>query len=744
MKKRLFFAICVFVAAGTCKTARAENEHTPENDTIRSLFLNEVIITSSSKETNSLKGLPGAYSVLSPKQLDGMQIENVVDISAIVPNFFIPDYGSKYTSPVYVRGIGNRSTGQASAMYVDNIPLINKSTYDFDFLDVQHVELLRGPQGTLYGRNSMGGIINVFTHSPLTLQQTRVGISGGNYGLFQAHGTGSYLLNDRLGLSVSGYYDHSDGYFTNEYTGKKADALDAGGGRMRLDYKFSESFKGSFILNYDYSDQGAYPYHVYDKTTGKTDPINYNDEGSYLRKMGYTGLNLEYKNEKIVLASTTSYQGLNDHMKMDQDYSPAAVYNIYQVQNQKAFTEEITVKSNTKCNYQWSFGAFGFYNDLKTDVDVNFGKVGIMGMLQPMLARFGYTATGNEVGVPGHFKTPSQGAAVFHQSTYNNLLIDGLSVTAGIRLDYEKDKLDYVTSTDIAVRNNATGESSSLSANMPGKQSNDYTQLLPKVALKYEFNPTHYVYASASKGYNPGGYNIQALSELVLQEPIKKLAPGYTPTNFDNITIYDPEFSWNYEVGFKGEIVPGILSAELALFYIDIDDMQLTQFVTAGRKIANTGKATNKGVDINLNASLTPELSAGVNYGYTHATFDDYNNGKVDYSGKYLPFAPQHTFSVYGSYIKNFSGSFIDQLNIQAQYNGAGRIYWTETNDTYQDFYGLLNAKIGIRKGIFSFDLWTKNALDKQYNTFYFEMSGKSYLQNGKPSTFGADLKITF
>ncbi len=744
MKKIIFISAFVLNAA-FCSTGFAENNKEKiENDTIKGYSLGEVVVTSSSKETNSIKKLPGSVSVISPLQITGMQISDVVDISNIVPNFYIPDYGSKYSSPVYIRGVGNRSTSQASAMYVDNIPLINKSTYDFDFLDIQRIELLRGPQGTLYGRNAMGGIINVFTHSPLDIQRTSIGVNGGNYGLFQTHGSTDFKLNNQLGVSLSGYYDHSDGYFTNEFTGKKADALDAGGGRIRLDYQFSKNFKASLIGNYDYSDQGAYPYNVYDKITGEISPISYNDEGSYLRKVGYAGLNLEYKNDRIIFASTTSYQNLNDDMKMDQDYSPAYVYNIHQIQKQDAFTQELTAKSNTNKNYQWSFGAFGFTNQLNTNVNVNFGPVGIAGMLQPMLSRFGYTVVDSEIAVPGYFETPNYGGAIFHQSTYNNLLIKGLSITAGIRLDYEKDKLDYVTSASMGVKNNASGNNSILSASIPGSQSNDYTQLLPKIGIKYEINPKKYVYASASKGYNPGGYNIQALSELVLQEPIKKLMPNYTPSDFSQYTTYNPEFSWNYEVGFKGEIIPGFLSTEIALFYINIDDMQLTQFTTAGRKISNVGQATNKGFDINLHASITPEVRTGVNYGYTHAIFDDYNSGKADYKGNYLPFAPQHTLSVYASYVKNFTNRFIDQFSIHSQYNGAGRIYWTEANNTYEDFYGLLNIKAGVRKGICTLNLWTKNTLNEDYNTFYFEMNGKGYLQQGKPTSFGADLVLTF
>jgi outer membrane receptor protein involved in Fe transport len=221
--------------------------------------------------------------------------------------------------------------------------------------------------------------------------------------------------------------------------------------------------------------------------------------------------------------------------------------------------------------------------------------------------------------------------------------------------------------------------------------------------------------------------------------------PGYPPIDMRAMTEYKPEYSWNYEIGFKGELIRNILSAELALFYIDINDMQLIRTNQAGRTISNVGKSKNKGFDLTLRANVTHELILGANYGYTEAKFDDYvKSSDEDYSGNYAPYVPRQTFSLYGTYVKMFDEKFIDRLSFHAQYNGSGKIYWTEANDIEQGFYGLLNVKVGITKGICTLNLWTKNALNRNYNTFYFEMNRKGYLQQGKPVTFGADLALTF
>lgn len=151
-------------------------------DTIRTYNIEEVVLTSSTKETNDLRKLPGSVTILSPQQIIGRQIDALKDISSFVPNLYMPDYGAKLTSAIYIRGIGARSSGQSIGMYVDNVPYLDKSTFDFELTDIQRIEVLRGPQGTLYGRNAMGGIVNIYTISPFDFQGKKLSVSAGNYG----------------------------------------------------------------------------------------------------------------------------------------------------------------------------------------------------------------------------------------------------------------------------------------------------------------------------------------------------------------------------------------------------------------------------------------------------------------------------------------------------------------------------------------------------------------------------------
>jgi outer membrane receptor protein involved in Fe transport len=760
MKKILFIGL---LGVANLLSIHAEKKSDISQDTIQSKYLNEVIISSSTKETNSLNALPGSVSFITPQMIEGQKIINIKDLSTIIPNFFVADYGSKLSVPVYIRGIGERSTGQSIGMYVDNMPYLDKSVFDFEFMDISQIEVLRGPQGTLYGRNAMSGIVNIATRSPLDFQYGKIALTTGNYGLFRAKAAASELLTENAGISISGYYDGNDGYFTNQFDDKQADKLKSAGARVRFDWKLNSHWTAQLMANYDISDQGAFPYGKYEN--GSISVPNYNSPGNYERQVAGSNLNLNYKNDRIIFNSNTGFQYFDDDMKMDTDNSPRDIFRLNQLQNEKSWTEELTLKSNTPSNYQWSFGVFGFYTDLKTNVTTTMAADGIATLLQPVFDKIHennprapmMTIKNREIPIPGTFKTPTYGGAVFHQSTYNNLFIDGLSITAGVRLDYEKPQLDYDTymnmdlSIDMQAGPNVIHlQDSILATTLQGNQSMKFTEILPKIALKYEFNPDNYVYATVSNGYKTGGYNIQNFADIVQGAVREKYDKSYHASSVDSLVAYKPEYSWNYEIGFKGELVKDFLYAEIAGFFIDVKDIQITDFVESGqgRILKNAGKAQSAGFDLGLMALLTDEFRISVNYGFTHAVFKDYTIGekenKTDYSGKHVPFAPQNTFSVSAVYNKRFINKWIDRFNIQAQYNAAGKIYWTETNDVAQDFYGLLNLRAGVNKGIFGVNVWANNVLNTKYTAFYFESMNQQLAQAGKPFTFGVEATVSF
>jgi outer membrane receptor protein involved in Fe transport len=752
MMKITWILVCAWCGAVSVFARQAVENTT---DTIRIYELDEVIVVSSTKETNRLDGLPASVSLLSSSRIEGMNMISIKDLSATIPNVYIPDYGSRMTAPIYVRGVGERSTGQTVGLYVDHMPYLDKSAFDFDFADVQRIEVLRGPQGTLYGRNAMGGMIHIHTRSPIDFEQIRASLTGGNYGLFRANASVSRKVRQNVGLSVSGYYDRNDGYFTNRHSGRKADPLEAAGGRARLDWQLSGQWKAQLMLNYDYAKQGAFPYGVY-APDGKIAEPDYNDPGRYSRQVMGGNFNLRYVNGRVQFNAVTAGQYLDDDMYMDLDYSPFSRFTMNQKQLLHAWTEELTLKSNSQGNYQWSFGAYGFVNRMNTSALTTMGKDGIDEIMQPMFDRIHednprapvMTVKDATIPIPGQFRTPGTGGAVFHQSTFNNLFAEGLSLTAGIRLDYEKVKLDYDTNVGMNLdvqMGSRPAVPMYVDTLLQGVEWLSFKEILPKAALKYEWNDRHYVYFSAASGYKAGGYNIQMFADLVQQALRENYAPSEAPLNVRDAVSYRPEYSWNYELGYKGEWIRDVLQGELTVFCVDVRDILLTKFVGSGqgRMLSNAGRATSRGAELSLAARLSNEFGLTANYGFTRATFNK-NGDNAEYAGKYVPYAPLNTLSLGASYRKSFHDRWLDRLHLHAQYHAAGKIYWTTENDLYQKFYGLLNLKATAAKGIFELSLWTKNTLNTEYAAFYFESMGQSLAQKGKPFQAGIDLSVRF
>lgn len=499
--------------------------------------------------------------------------------------------------------------------------------------------------------------------------------------------------------------------------------------------------------------------------------MNINDESSYRRSLLTNNLSLTFKNEKITLTSVTGYQYLDDDMKMDQDFSDKSIFVLNQIQNQHAFTEEISIKSNSNRPYQWSYGIYGFYDKSGTKGPVEFKKDGIETILQPMfneLSQLGMLGrlniTNESLYIPGDFKTPSFGVAIYHQSTYNNLFTDGLSVTAGIRLDYEKQDFEYTSTAkmNLAMQMSPMAPPVDISNQyetsvIDEKLTQNFTQVLPKVSMKYEFSPRTFTYLTAAKGYKAGGYNVQMSADIMqsqmkydVMNAFKAMIPPHAivePTPIKDVISYQPEVSWNFEGGVRSEFLQNRLHAELTFFYLDVRNLQITKFVESGsgRYLSNAGKAGSFGAELSLRALLTKELTADLNYGFTHATFRDYNNEREDFKGNYIPYIPQHTLSIGLQYSKMFANNkVIDQFFASAQCNAAGKIYWNEANLLSQPFYALVNAQAGIRKGIVSLNVWARNLTDTDYAAFYFESFNKPYMQRGKPLQFGTRVNLAF
>lgn len=752
---------------GISLTASLKSVEKKDSTNVRIINLDEVEISASPKETQTLRKLPVSSSSINAATIDAHHLNSIKEVSNMVPNFYIPDYGSKLTSAIYIRGIGSRFAIPAVALYVDNVPYLDKSAFDFDFYDVDKIEVLRGPQGTLYGRNTLGGVVHVFTRSPLQSESTRISLGGGTYGKLKATLSRHHQFSDKLAFSVSGYADHNNGYFTNYYNGKKIDHSFSAGGRGRLVWLVNPQWRMELTGQYDFVDQGGYPYAFYNDSTQTLDKISINDKSSYWRRMANASYSLIHSGDKFRFTSTTSFQYLNDQMDMDQDYSPKSIYTIIQAQKQKAVTQEFVFRSNTNKKYQWVTGASGFYQSSKTNAPVTFKKDGMQELFQSVFDRLyqsgampvKLTVLDSIMPVLGNYDMPTYSAGIFHQSVFNDVFTKGLSLTLGLRLEYEAISLKHYTATTMHVSGKMPGPMPPivmpLSADIQGKEKVDYLQLLPKAAVQYAPNEQYSVFASVARGYKAGGFNMQMFSDI-LRYKLMNSMPGSKPIEIpikDAIT-YKPEYNWSYEIGFKSEPIKNKLFVDAAVFCIDSKDQQIVQFAPTGfgRMAKNAGKARSLGIELSARAELLSNWWVYGTYGYTHATFTHYTDSAkvnneivpIDYKGKYVPMVPKHTMSIGMSYTKGLNTLLLDRISGNVQLRGSGEIYWTEDNKRSQPFYTTCDAKLSLHKKIVRLDIWAKNIFNKQYQTFYFESMGRPFAQLGKPFEIGTDVIISF
>lgn len=779
------------LTAGVHTTGNSEQEIL-QTDSTRLIDIEELVIIATPKENNRLRQQPLSATSFSQDDMRNKGISSVKTMNGLVPNLFIPDYGSKLTTSVYVRGIGSRINTPAVGLYVDNIPFIDKSAFDFNYSDIERIDILRGPQGTLYGRNTMGGLIRVYTKSPFTYQGTDVSLSAATYNNYKASVSHYHRISNKFAFSANFFYEYDGGFYEN--TARNNEKVEEGseaGGRFRAIFLPNDHLKLDFTLNYEYLNQGGYPYAYTGITEGEEDRKDYIEKISYNHKSGYkrnllnTGLNLEHQAGNFILNSVTGFQYLKDQMDLDQDFTEKDIYTMVQKQDSKTISEELVLKSKPGRRWQWTTGVSGFYQDLKTEAPVTFREDGVSSLIEgnvndifkkikeekPMMPDMNLDITDNNLLIGGNFKSPMLSTGVYHQTTINDVIIEGLSLTAGLRMEYEKYWLDYNSNANINFDYTIAvmpmpfkGLNSSPKVN--GNISHDYIQLLPKFALQYNFDKKNNLYASVSKGYRSGGYNIQMFSEIVQGEMINGMIavldekthgmvsqmggdkiPHYE-FNIQETTLYKPEYSWNYEVGAHLTLCDGKLQTDLAAFYMDTHDQQISRFAQSGlgRVTVNAGKSRSLGAEAAVNAQITDAFGVNANYGFTHATFTDYVvSDEVNYNGKYVPFVPKHTFGVGAQYripLKN--SKLLDNITINANYRGAGRIYWTESNEVSQAVYGTLNGRINLNKGNGQIGLWINNALNTKYQTIYFETMDRGFEQTGRPLQVGIDLKCRF
>ncbi|WP_256737624.1 TonB-dependent receptor [Pseudomonas sp. dw_358] len=684
--------------AGTSQPLWADDSANPALPT--------VTVTAEHKKED-LQKTPLAISVFDEKTLEDKQVKNIRDLSGQIPNMTLSHQSISYSAQTYgIRGIGETDPIQESAVavYADDLYIPRAISSMLDFNDVERVEVLRGPQGTLYGRNSSAGAIRVITRDPD--QQTRgfFELGAGNYDAQNARMLISGPLVDNvLFASFSATDLNRDGTVSDPTRHTHVDNIDIQSYRGKLRFKPLDSPWDIQLTLAGTADRGdTTSYTPFDasghfdkfKSYSSLDPKNKLDQGSAVLRAIYSF------NDQLSFKSVTAYSAFHQPVDYDNSGRAALIQQNMIVYKQNYATQDFQLNGNYD-RFSFTTGVFLYHERFGADRD----------NLTYSIAR------GRVIGQGQYSTTTTDSYALYGQGSYK--LTPQLSLIAGMRFTREHKNFDY---NNYAINPNRqiTG------LNFSADASKSWGSTSPKLGLEYAWTSHLNQYAYVAKGFKAGGYDNRA------------------PTAASAETAFSPENVTTYETGFKGDFFDQRLRANLALFYNDYKDLQTNAYdPSLGVNLrTNVGRAHTYGLELETLTALTRDLDLTANVGYLQSRYDDFQNASgpgVDADGKALIYSPKWNASLGLNYTVpiNFPGTVL--LGTDAQFQT--RSYGNPLNDDIQQIpkqtFWNANARYISADGHWTTTLGVKNLLDRAYpqSVGYIPSSGQRYYSINDPRT---------
>ena len=681
--------------------------------------LDEVVVTAEKKE-ELIQKIPASISSLNAKQVNAFNLWNTKEITGIIPNLYSADPGDN-RDITSVRGIATSSYDPTVTTYIDGVNQFSLDTYIPTLFDIERIEVLRGPQGTLYGRNAMGGVINIITKQPNNTSSGFADISLGNYNQQRiTAGIKTPLVKDKLFFGASILSNKRDGFYTNDFTQTSYDNQNGFSGNYFL--KYIVSSRWDINLNFKQlanENQGPFPL-VFGTEDALNNPyrLNQNSTTTMKDKTSNSILSIRYTGSGFNFSSQTAYQQNYRYYTnpIDGDFSPIdaiSVINNYgsKWNNNKVITQDFKFTSNNANNskFKWTGGAFLFYQDAPVKQATRFGIDANLMMIGDSLFSIINTST-----------TLKKGFAIYGQATYS--LSNQLNMSFGLRNDYENQTQSILGE----YQRDPSPELYTTTADTLGRT--NFNAFSPKISLDYQVNNNSLWYGNYSRGFRAGG--LSPLSSDPSQSPLLS---------------YLPEYSNNFETGIKNNWLGNKLIVNIAVFYTKITDAQVPSLVLpdAITITKNTGQLTSKGIEAEIFAIPAKGLLLQYSFGTTNARFDKLDiasqGSSVNLAGKRPIFSPNATSLLAAQY----SYALNPRLKImtRAEWKYIGSTYFDLANTIEQTPYHLLNAKTGIETEKIAFYFWAKNLAGTKYISYGYDF-GAVHL--GDPAIWGSSLSFKF
>ncbi len=659
----------------------------------QSMALEEIVVTAQ-KRSENLQQIPIAITAISGEELDRIDLNEIQDIAIQTPSLEFSRAGGE--AQLYIRGIGTNIFGvtvdPSVAVNQDGVYLARTQMGLTQFLDVDRVEVLRGPQGTLYGRNATGGAINLISRKPADEVEGYASATAGNFGRYEFQGAVSAPINDMVKTRLAARFLEDDGFTTDldPRGGKEIDDQNMFAIRGTVEFDINDDV--TFTVVGDWSDftsgnrtiiprdnlglaesLGALPLGAFDETRNDL-PTRYDWE------TGGITATLEWQvADGIALKSISAYKEFTGDFLFNTDGTEIDVTRSNFQYDTDQFTQEFQLSSTDDGPLQWIAGLWYLKED----------KFGALGLVRPPLG-LSFIIPNDDEG---------EAYAAFVEASYQ--FTDTLSFTAGIRYsDEEKEDI-----TSVGAVNDLDGLDSPNPVNQfgaPREAENSWDAWTPRFVLEFTPNDDMLFYASATRGFKSGGFNA-----------------------FDRNPAFNPEFIWSYEVGTKSDITDQV-RLNASAFYYDYTDLQVSTFINGLTLTTNAAEATVKGVEFELQTLLAENLEFNLTGTWLDAEYDEFlsaqgsENGAprlFNLAGNKLINAPEFSLNANLNYtVELDNGGTVDFFG---QLSYRDEVFFTQFNEAAvgQDDLTLVDARIAYTTpdGSWSAGIYGKNIFDKEY-----------------------------
>ncbi|MCO3715765.1 TonB-dependent receptor [Pseudomonas aeruginosa] len=731
--------------------------------------LGKVTVTARRREEDSQK-VPTPITVLGGETLEAQRISRVQDLQQVLPSVNVAYIHARQSS-VAVRGIGNNPASDglegSAGIYLDNVYLGRPGMAVFDLLDIEQLELLRGPQGTLFGKNTTAGVLNISTRAPTFTAERTVEVSGGQDGYFQGRGTVSGPLGETLAGRLSAYRTRDDGYIKNIHDDNYLNGGERQGARGQLLFEPNEDFSLRWIADYNEEDSsngsmvvygGAERFWQRAALVGASplrDPqrrkVNINGRQHVSVHQGGSSLEANWNLAGgYRLTSISAYRYWHFTPANDEQLNVSAINDTGVEVHDRQFSQEIRLASPTGGAFDYVVGAYAFRQNLGNKTFTSYGPLADLYLLGANLGAL------NDTYSKANGKIETDSFALFAQGTWH--LTERLDFTAGLRGTYEEKNAKVerfaplggaaVGGVGAAVRNGQLGayDSGDLS------QYNFAPSAL--LSLSYQFSDDLLGYASLSHGEKSGGVN---------------LAVGSAPSAGADSLLVGPERANDAELGLKSTLFDRRLLLNANLFWTGIHGYQATTLYQAPgstqlvQVLANAGSVRSRGLEFEATALPLRGLTLNFNGSYNDVTYLSFKDApcpaevstrpgapsSCDLTGQRVVGASKWIANLNGEYQWRRDDRFQPYVSASYAYRSAAEGTLDNSDLSKIDGYALVNLAAGLRSdlgdGQLDTSVWLKNAFDKDYYLSAFASINGSYTASvGQPRTLGVSLRYDF